>query len=175
MITDTIDGLHGREAWAMFSDDRRYRYQLGRRWGSGPTCLFVMLNPSTADAFKLDPTVTRCRNFAVREGCGAFEVANLYAWRSTDPKELAKVDDPCGEMNLIAIGGAAAQADLIVAAWGAKPAKLAGHLMHATQVRRALLATGPVYALGFTKSGDPRHPLYVRGDAPLLPLDPPTG
>ena len=27
-----------------------YRYRLGRRWAEGPTLLFVMLNPSTADA-----------------------------------------------------------------------------------------------------------------------------
>jgi hypothetical protein len=174
MITDEIVGLHGREAWAYFSDDMLYRYVLGRRWRDGPTCLFVMLNPSTADAFKLDPTVTRCRNFAVREGCGILEVVNLYAWRATDPRELAKIDDPIGEMNLVSIGSAAGRADLIIAAWGATPPGMSrgerGLLV--SRILPALLAVAPVYVLGWTGKGDPRHPLYLRADAPLEQIHP---
>lgn len=43
---------------AVFSTDGAYRYALWRQWllGEG-TLMFVMLNPSTADAIKNDPTL----------------------------------------------------------------------------------------------------------------------
>jgi hypothetical protein len=34
---------------------------------------------------------------------------------------------------------------------------------------RELLADVPLMCLGVTASGAPRHPLYVRADAPLVP------
>ena len=42
---------------ALFSRDRRFRYRLGRRWGDGAAACFVLLNPSTADETREDPTV----------------------------------------------------------------------------------------------------------------------
>ena len=39
----------------------RYRYFLTRSWDlSFPYLIFIMLNPSTADALSDDPTLTRC-------------------------------------------------------------------------------------------------------------------
>jgi hypothetical protein len=53
-------------ATAAFSPDRTFRYALERSWGIGPTLLFIGLNPSTADEYTNDPTVTRCQNYAYR-------------------------------------------------------------------------------------------------------------
>src|SRR4051812_40135006 len=78
---------------AILSDCDRYRYLLGREWADGPTAVFVMLNPSTADALHNDPTIRRCLRYAQVWGCGALMVANLYAWRATDPDDLWTAED----------------------------------------------------------------------------------
>ena len=86
-----------QKAGAEFSKDRKYRYRLWREWNkTKPAVLFVMLNPSTADELVLDSTVSRCLSFAKEWGYGRLEVANLFALRATDPKELNKVEDPVG-------------------------------------------------------------------------------
>lgn len=140
-----------------------YRYSLLRAWGEGPRCVFVMLNPSTADAERDDPTIRRCLGFARRLGCGSLVVVNLYAWRATDPAELRRAPDPFGPHNFAAVAQAASAAKYVIAAWGVnaqpEPAQYA---------RRLLNEYGKVYALGFTKAGHPRHPLYVSAAAPLV-------
>lgn len=149
---------------AVISPCDNYRYTLDRIWDASlPTALFILLNPSTADASVDDPTIRRCRSFATREGCGALTVVNLYAYRATDPRELATQPDPVGPDNDIHIALALdRQPAHVIAAWGALPFARA----RAQQVT-ALLAQAE--CLGTTKSGDPRHPLYVRGDQPLVP------
>lgn len=74
------------EQSATISECGRYRYRLTRRFADGPCATFVMLNPSTADETIDDPTIRRCRNFAIREGCGGLVVVNLFAYRATDPR-----------------------------------------------------------------------------------------
>ena len=91
----------------------------GKIQGHKDTVLFIMLNPSTADAFKLDPTVTRCYNYARAWGYGHLLVANLFALRSTDPDRLYHHQDPVGPDNMAWIDEAADYADKIVLAWGA--------------------------------------------------------
>jgi len=85
---------------ATFSDCRTYRYSLTRRWGDGEIQTWLMLNPSTADEVKNDPTVERCQRRAQQSGFGALEVVNIFALRSTDPSALY-VDgiDPIGPDN----------------------------------------------------------------------------
>lgn len=97
---------------AVFSDDDEalYRYRLSRWWdASKPSCTFVMLNPSTAEADPEtdDPTVQKCRRYAARWGYGSLEVVNVFAWRSTDPLVLPKLKDPIGPENDRAIEAAA--------------------------------------------------------------------
>lgn len=148
-----------RSAWL----DGDYRYSLRRAWGDSGRCTFVMLNPSTADATQDDPTIRRCLGFARRLGCGELVVVNLYAWRATDPAALRRASDPFGPHNFAAVAQAACDAKYVVAAWGvnAQPEP-------ALYARRLLNEYGKVYALGFTKDGHPRHPLYVKADAPLV-------
>jgi len=154
------------DSGAEFSLCGRYRYLLWRTWSTRPRVLWVMLNPSTADEQKNDPTVRRCIGFTQSWGYGGIVVANLYAFRATDPRDLPKdQDEAVGPRNVEALTEAAGLAEMVVAAWGqnAEP-------RHALRVSRllTLAAGGRVFCLGRTKDGlFPRHPLYVRGDAML--------
>lgn len=139
--------------------DGLYRYRLWREWDAArPSCLFVMLNPSTADASKDDPTIRRCLGFARSWGFGRLDVVNLYAYRATEPDELWNAADPIGPRNDVEIGAAMLEAHLIVAAWGANTGPTTGRdevvLRHAPRFRA-------IHHLGLTRGGFPRHPLYV--------------
>lgn len=149
-------------AGALFSHDRRYRYRLWRRWDrTRPLIAFCMLNPSTADERTDDPTIRRCVGFARDWGYGGVEVVNLFALRATDPRELRRARDPIGAGNDGHLVAAAARSAAVVIAWGAHGALLARDRRTLAMLsRRARLL-----ALGWTKSGAPRHPLYLRRDA----------
>lgn len=151
---------------ATFDVARVYRYRLWRTWDATlPRCVFIGLNPSTADEQVLDPTLRRCVDFARRWGCGRLDMLNLFALRSTDPEGLRTVTDPVGPENDRHLLEATREAEVVVAAWGAHEMAL----QRAKQVRR-LLGAVPFECLGLTKSGQPRHPLYVRAETPRLPL-----
>lgn len=149
------------KGWATFSECEQYRYTLGRRWAAGgERVCFCLLNPSTADAQKLDPTLTRCHRYAVRWGFSAMDVVNIFALRSTDPKGLREVEDPIGEDNDRHITRLARGADLVVAGWGTH-----GKLMGRGEAVHGLLGrVCEPRCLAVTKDGYPKHPLYLRGD-----------
>ena len=162
---DTADGPWGL-ATATFDASRRYRFRLSRVWDPDrPRICFVMLNPSTADALVLDPTVRRCAGFASAWGAGALEVTNVFALRSTNPTELKRVDDPVGSGNDDAILAAALAADQVICAWGTH----ATHLDRHRSVRELLRGAGVApAALRLTKMGLPGHPLYLpRSTTPI--------
>ena len=129
----------------------------------GGNVLWVMLNPSTADAENDDPTIRRVLGFSARFGLGKATVANLFAYRTTNPRELLLAKDPVGPDNDGHIQRMAADADLIILAWGSHQAAE----KRAPQVRD-MLAGYPLHCLGKTQSGAPRHPLYLPSDAPLV-------
>lgn len=185
MATDSQSPLHLNgsadllgESGAELSDCGHYRYRLWRQWAEVPPVLFVMLNPSTADATQDDPTIRRCIGYAKRWGRGGIIVANLYAWRATKPADLHVAQGPVGEYPVIGFSGgpenrndkaleeAALDADLVIAAWGADP----GPIRHRpAYVLELLRRRCEIKALGLTKHGQPRHPLYMRADAePVL-------
>lgn len=150
---------------AEFSECGLYRYLLYRRWADGPRCVFVMLNPSTADETSDDPTIRRCIGFAKREGCGALKVVNLFAYRATSPKAMKAAADPVGPDNDVHIMDAFDTADgPIICAWGA----------HGSYLGRDRAVVGlidaPLFCFGLTKGGSPKHPLYLPGDAKLVRL-----
>src|SRR5450755_1416997 len=85
---------------AVFSADRTYRYRLTRTWGSsGSHAVWVMLNPSTADALADDPTIRRCTGFSRALGLDGLVVVNLFALRATEPRELRRHPEPAGPAN----------------------------------------------------------------------------
>lgn len=165
-VVETDDGPWGL-ATAVFDTTRAYRYQLSRVWDpAGPRLNFLMLNPSTADAFQLDPTVRRCVGFAQAWSFGSLVVTNCYALRSTDPDGLRAVADPVGPDNDPAILAAARSSDLVVAAWGVH-ASLGGR---GAAVRRLLGDAGvELHYLRLTKGGHPGHPLYLHAATPATP------
>jgi hypothetical protein len=146
---------------AAISSDGLYRYRLGRRWGEGQACNFVMLNPSTADASLDDPTIRRCVGFAKGWGYPALVVTNLFGWRATDPKALLSAPDPIGPDNDRHLAEVALAAGLVVCAWGSHGTLKARGIT----VLRMLDALGvaPHY-LAWTSGGQPRHPLYLKAD-----------
>src|ERR1700731_2978902 len=104
---------------AVISDCGRSRYLLRRTWDHDkPRALFVMLNPSTADAEVDDPTIRSCMRLAKQMGHGSFEVVNLFAWRATDPRELHTASDPVGPENDRVIEAAVNRCDIVICAWG---------------------------------------------------------
>ena len=148
---------------ASISSCGKYRWNLARVWGTGSRAVFVLLNPSTADAHIDDPTLRRCISFAKRESCGSLTVVNLFALRATNPDLLLKADDPVGAENAHYIVEAIESADVIICGWGSK--KIAEY-----ESSKFVEKYGhrKLNCLARTKSGAPKHPLYVRGDAELL-------
>ena len=163
VVTEHGAGLAGA-ASATFSRDRAYRYALTRQWDSRPPAVFVMLNPSTADAVRDDPTVTRCLGFARRENCGGLVIVNLFALRTTDPRELRGHPDPVGTGNDWFIREHCGAGRLVIAAWGTH-----GRLGGRDRAVLAMLrdARAAVRCLGVTAGGMPRHPLYLPRGAQL--------
>ena len=148
---------------AEISDDHTYRYRLWRKWDdTKPTCLFVMLNPSTADAQQDDPTIRRCIDYAARWGYGQLLVGNLFALRSTHPGLLYQHTEPTGYGNDAALSAMHSDSDLTVAAWGTH----GGLIGRGEHVKSLLNRAGLplVHHLGLTKGGFPKHPLYLRKD-----------
>ncbi|KIC49958.1 DUF1643 domain-containing protein [Tateyamaria sp. ANG-S1] len=144
---------------AIYSDCERYRYSLTRIWDdSGRRVNFVMLNPSTATEVQNDPTVERCERRARTLGYGSFAVTNIFAWRDTDPRAMRAAADPIGPDNDTAITERATWAHDVIAAWGTH----GEHMDRGTAVATLLHDTQrPLFHLGLSKAGHPKHPLYL--------------
>lgn len=155
------------KAGAIFSPDKKYRYLLWRIWNNNlPKCGFIMLNPSKADAYILDPTVSRCIGFAKQWGYGSLFVCNIFALRSTDPQELYKVDDPVGPDNDSTLLDLMKKTDFVITAWG-------NHGTYMDRGNTVLLTILPEYSekmayLGVSNHWQPLHPLYLSKD--VLPV-----
>lgn len=144
---------------AVYSDCQMFRYSLTRQWQiGGSKALFIMLNPSTATEVQNDPTVERCERRARALGFGSFAVTNIFAYRATDPQRMRAQPDPVGPQNDLAIANAVVWADQIICGWGSHGV----HLNRGAHVAALLRQMGkPLYHLGLTQSGQPKHPLYI--------------
>jgi hypothetical protein len=146
---------------AMFSPDRKYRYNLWRSWNpSRPVITFVCLNPSTADENVDDRTVVRLIGFALQWKYGGLNLMNLFALRSRDPLELtineANAVGPDNDRYLRGIAGTC------VVAWGNW-----GRLYGRSEKVKEFLGTAKCF--GLTKRQEPSHPLYLHHDTQLIP------
>jgi hypothetical protein len=161
---NNVDGL---ESGAVFDVSGRYRYSLWRAWSAyNPRIVFILLNPSTADEQRNDPTIRRCIGFARAWKFGSVEVVNLFAHRATDARELLKIDDPVGDENDLFLIQAVERCSIVVVGWGIRGTLLGRD----SQVLSLLAGRKDVFCLGITKDGQPRHPLYVKGDTILVPF-----
>lgn len=174
---------------ASISPCEQYRWWLVRRrrvvsLGDCPkTLAFVMLNPSKANHIIDDPTLKRCRYHASRLGYDVLVVVNLFAWRDPDPKVLhtLRPKQVIGPLNQAVLAAAVRQADTIVCGWGAHESQVLRY-QEAWVWRQAVLNEKPLWCLGKTLSGAPKHPLArgrhrIKNDQPLLlwePRDPPV-
>lgn len=158
-------------AGAILSPCGLYRFKLWRQWepldGASGTALFILLNPSTADAYQDDATVRRCIAFTKAWGMVCTEIVNVFPFRATKPADLKKhLSSPeADEENACHVLNAARNADRVICGWGA-------HRM-ATKPARVLLSgvEVPLWCFGLTADGFPRHPLYLPADAQLEPFD----
>ena len=159
--------IDAKNITATFSPDRRFRYLWSLELEanllrSDLSINFLLLNPSTADETRVDPTIKRCIARAGGLGARRVVITNLFAYRATDPKNLlaasGRGEEVIGAQNDEAIMAAATAAKVVIAGWGAH-----GDLLNrAASVKRALLDAGvDLYQLATTRTGQPRHPLYV--------------
>lgn len=148
-----------------------YRWKLHRTVSAdaGRLC-WVMLNPSTADATTDDPTIRRVIRFTRDNGFSELSVVNLFALRATDPVVLRYATDPVGKLNRLAVGSEVIRSTAIVCAWGSHPAAMLSPLRLGV-VAHAHAAGRPVFCLGTTANGSPRHPLYVAAATQFQPFD----
>ena len=161
---------------AVLSDERPplYRYQLDRIWDRDkPRMVWIMLNPSTADALVDDPTILACMDIACRNRCGGIRVVNLFAFRSSDPSDLRHAANPIGPDNDRWIGNALHPIDgreaLVVAAWGRGGTWL-GRDMYVDELAKSRGVQ--LHCTGRTQNGHPKHPLargrhWVPRETPL--------
>jgi len=163
-----------------FSPCRRYRYVLIREWETcepvepklpGSFLLVIGLNPSTADETQNDPTITRCIGFARKWGFRKLVMMNIFAFRATQPWAMKNQKNPIGAVNdlrLLEIGRHChARGGIVLAAWGTHGAH--GDRGSVVQVMMAQ-ADVPLFCLGRTSRGHPKHPLYVAGDTQPIPF-----
>ncbi len=157
---------------ALISSDGLYRYWLSRFIkATDPDIVldgrvvFIMLNPSVADAMIDDATIRRCMGFAYEWRRREIMVVNAFAWRSTDPKKLLAAADPVGPENRHWIREACKKGAVHVAAWGAVGKRLRGTVEETVKI----LEKGGynLKCLGVTKDGQPRHPLMMKTKAAL--------
>lgn len=144
-------------AGATFDPAKVYRYVLWRNFIITPkyACLWIMLNPSTADEHQDDPTIRRCQQFSRQWGFDSCRVVNLFAFRSTNPAALPLVTDPVGPQNDAYLQREAVAASKIICAWGVR-----GTLGGRSASIRTLLSGIESWCFGMTKGGEPLHPLY---------------
>lgn len=162
--------------WNMWTDDDGSPVLdgAGEQIGEPLSCVFVMLNPSTADGEQDDPTIRRCITFAKRERFDRLEVVNLFGWRATSPRDLLAVGperDPVGYENQRHVGRSLDHAGLIICAWGAHGGHLGQDETMMGWIESRNYNGAPVMALGVTAQGFPKHPLYIPSDTPLIPFN----
>ena len=156
---------------AILSPCGTYRYRLDRPVQEiGLLYAYFGINPSTANAEEDDATSRKWIGFTRVFGGRAYIAANPFAYRATAVEELGKVSDPVGPDNEGHLLSIMAEADVLVPCWG-NSGKIPKQLRHHLARLRVMLRSAgkPVKVFGFTKGGDPLHPLMLPYSTPLVP------
>lgn len=138
--------------------DGSYRWTLGRRWADGPVVTWIMLNPSTADRDKDDPTLRRIIAFSKSWGYGALSVVNLFPFRSSSPEDCRAWYADATEETLLQnyryIRRETCPPIKVIAAWGAADWAMG-------EISETMPALDPEYlfCIGTNADGSPKHPL----------------
>ena len=144
-----------------------YRYTLHRSinnnfYDAEDSIAFVMLNPSTADAQNDDPTIRRCIDYAIQWGFHSLLVLNIFAYRSTDPRNLKLANDPVGPLNHDSFTNCLPDVSEVICAWGNHGnIKVDGAPQSEWALGWIEAAGRDPMALRVTKRGQPAHPLYL--------------
>ena len=158
---------------AVISECGRYRHRLSRFWkDEGLVFGFFGVNPSTADASIDDATVRKWVGFTDRNGGKGFIVGNVFDFRATNVKELLVPDMAASLVNEFYLREIIKDSDVLVPCWG-NSSKVHKQLRRSfDDVMSLILSAGkPVMCFGLTKSGDPKHPLMLGYNTPLIPFD----
>lgn len=148
---------------AVISKCGKFRYRLWRYWGVGGVLVFIMLNPSTADALIDDATIRKCIGFARRHGFDGIEVLNLFAYRATHPADLRAAGYPRGPENDDHIRKVLKESptEVVFCGWGVNARKLT----RPAEVLEIIRSAGKLpMALRLTADGVPCHPLMLPYD-----------
>jgi hypothetical protein len=160
--------IHGA---AEISACGQYRWWLRRWWRAGPCVAWIMLNPSTADAAKNDPTLHQVVHFTRAWGYSGLVVVNLYPIRTPSPAaclrwakmsrgedDLAAAATHALHRNRQVILDQVAGADLVVAAWGSGVYDRV-HIRGIEAAVREAMGSAGLHCLGISATGHPKHPL----------------
>ena len=159
---------------ALFSKCGSYRWKLSRLISESKTeLIFIGLNPSYGDSERNDQTLIRIINFAQSWGFGRVYVINLFARITTRPEILRYCDDPVGSENDLILERnirywLANDLCKLWIGWGVN-GKLMNRDKKVLEKIKNKDSKEP-YAIGITKKGCPRHPLYVGKNKKLLPF-----
>lgn len=153
---------------ALISDCGRFRYYLLRQWATyRPLLVFVLLNPSKADAFVDDRTLAKCMAFAYSLSYDGVLILNAYAYRATDPEDLREAGYPVGPMNDDILRAMLPGQPMVICGWGAN----ARGKERPAEVLQIIRESGCTpHALRLLADGTPEHPLYLPSTCKPSPL-----
>lgn len=136
------------------------------------TVMFLLMNPSVADTRCADRTMLKCWSFATAWGCTRMLVGNSAAYRATDQRRLAEVQDPVGPENAWWLCRMASQASRVVIAHGS-PTVPAARGFGPAAVALLREAGHRLHVLRLSRHGVPEHPLYLPSALKPEPWDTP--
>ena len=151
-----------KDSGAHISVCKRYRYGLWRQWSDAPMIMFIGLNPSKADAFKNDNTITKVMKIARHNGYGGVYMVNLFSFITPHPKELIADDNEYKNIELISEYSKKAKGG-VVFCWG--------NFKQARERSKDIIGMFPeALCIKQNNGGSPKHPLYCRDDSRLRPF-----
>ena len=154
----------------VFNADRTHRMTLFRHWGDiEDFACGICMNPSGAAEDVSDPTVDgMCRRAQLHWGVGAYYQLNVMSIRGTYSADLSKTKVVNLPENDEWIRRIASKARLVVVGWGV-PGLKSGRAEAVEKILLEVCDPAKVFCFGRNKDSSPKHPLYQRTAAPLLP------